>query len=44
MHLTEIGWDGTDRIYLAQDRHPLKGLCEHDNKPSGSIEFWKIFE
>jgi hypothetical protein len=33
MDLREVGWDGMDRIDLAQDRDP----CEHGNKLSGSI-------
>jgi hypothetical protein len=35
--LREIGWDGMERIDLAQDR-------EHGNEPSGSIKCWEIIE
>jgi hypothetical protein len=35
LDLREIGMDGTNWIRLVQDR---AGLCEHDDKPSGSIK------
>jgi len=34
----EIGWECVDWIYLAQDKGPVAGCCEHGNEPSGSIK------
>jgi hypothetical protein len=39
MDLREIGWDGMDWIYLAQE-----GSCEHGNELSGSIKSWEVLE
>jgi hypothetical protein len=39
MDLREIGWDGVDWIYLAQDR-----ALEHGNESSGSIKCWEFLE
>jgi hypothetical protein len=44
MYFREIGWDGMDRIDLAQDNDQWRGYCERSNEPSGSIKFWKILE
>jgi hypothetical protein len=38
--IREIGWDGMDRIDVAQDSGPVEGSCEHGNEPSGSIKCW----
>jgi hypothetical protein len=35
MDLIEVVWGGLDWIYLAQDRGPVEGCCEHGNEPSG---------
>jgi hypothetical protein len=35
--LREIGWEGADRIHLAQDGDQWL-TCEHFNEPSGSTE------
>jgi hypothetical protein len=40
MDLREIGWGGVDWIHLAEDRGP----CEHDNKLSGYVNYWRILE
>jgi hypothetical protein len=38
MDLREMGIDGANWIRLAQYRVRWRGLCEHDNEPSGSIK------
>jgi hypothetical protein len=38
MDLQEVGWGGTDRIDLAQDRDRMAGFCKGGNEPSGSIK------
>jgi hypothetical protein len=42
MDLREIGWDGMDWIYLAQDRDRWRALV-NTNEPSGSIKCWVYF-
>jgi hypothetical protein len=37
-NLKEIGWEGVDRIHLAQDRDPVAGSCEHGHEPSSSTK------
>jgi hypothetical protein len=37
MDLTEIGWDGVDWIYLAQDG-------DHGDEPSGSLKCLEVLE
>jgi hypothetical protein len=41
MDFRGIGWGGMDWIYLAQDREPVEGSCEHGKEPSGFIKFWE---
>jgi hypothetical protein len=43
MDLTELGTVGTNWIHLAQDRVQRRVLCEHGDKPSGSIRNQDIF-
>jgi hypothetical protein len=40
MDLREIGWNGRDRIELAQDRD--QGSCEHGDEPTGSLKLLGI--
>jgi hypothetical protein len=41
--LREIGWDGMDWAYLAQDRGQCRAL-KQGNEPSGSIKSWEVLE
>jgi hypothetical protein len=43
MYHKEIGWDGVDWIYLAQDGEWWQ-TCEHGNEPLGSIKDKKFHE
>ena len=36
--IQEVGWDGMDRIDVAQDRNKMAGTYECGNEPSGSIK------
>jgi hypothetical protein len=40
MDLKEIGWDGKDWLYLAQDRETVEVSCEYGNEPMSSIKRW----
>jgi hypothetical protein len=42
--LREIGWDGVDRIEMAQDRDQWRALVNTVLKPSGSIKCWGVLE
>jgi hypothetical protein len=37
MDVREVGWEGVDRIHVAQDKDHW-GLCEHGNIPLVSIK------
>jgi hypothetical protein len=39
IYLRGKGWDGVDRIHLAQETS-----CEHGNEPSGSIKCCEVLE
>jgi hypothetical protein len=41
--LRETGWKSMDWIELAHYR-PVKGSCEHGNKPSGSVKCCEVLE
>jgi hypothetical protein len=43
MDLREIGIDEVNWIWLAPDRGPVVGFCEHGNEPLGSIRKQDIF-
>jgi hypothetical protein len=43
MDLRKIGWDGMDRIDLAQNRGQWRA-CEHGNEPPGSRNCWEVLE
>ena len=42
MDLEEVGWGGTNSIYLAQEE--VAGSCECSNTPSGSIKCAKFLD
>jgi hypothetical protein len=38
MNFKEKVWGSTNWIYIAQDKRPVAGSCEHGNESSGSIK------
>jgi hypothetical protein len=44
MDLKEIGWEGVDWIYLAQDSLLWRVFLEHGDKASGSTKGGQYFD
>jgi hypothetical protein len=44
IYLRDLELDGMGCIYLAQDKGPVEGSCEHSDEPSGSLKCWELLE